>query len=139
MKVLMYYLSYEKMIVFPYRESTSGDFFPIVNFNLHYKGNVINTSALIDSGATISIFREEVAEELGLEIEKGKETYLGGIGGRIKGYIQVLKVEIAGKEFSCPVVFSREYLVSFNLLGRDSFFPKFKITFEEAKQNVQLD
>lgn len=126
------------MLIFPYRKSTGGNFFPIAAFTLYYKKNFIKTSALIDSGATISIFREEVAEELDIEIEKGVETYLGGVGGRIKGYIHILKVEVAGKKFRCPIVFSREYLVSFNLLGRESFFPKFSITFEEKKQFVQL-
>jgi hypothetical protein len=32
---------------------------------------------------------------------------LGGVGGRIIGYIHRLKTEIAGKKFLCPVVFSR--------------------------------
>ena len=84
-------------------------------------------------------YKDEVADELGIKIEKGEGIYLGGVGGRIKGYIHKLNVEIAGKKFNCPIVFSREYLVSFNLLGRDSFFPKFRIIFEEKKNQVQLD
>lgn len=126
------------MIISPYRKSTSGEFYPIIDVTLAYQKNLVRTTALIDSGATISVFKVEVAEELGIKIEKGKEMYLGGVGGRIKGYIHTLKVEIAGKKFSCPMVFSREYLVSFNLLGRESFFPKFRIIFEEKKNYVKL-
>ncbi len=94
--------------------------------------------ALIDSGATISVFRAEVADELGIDIEGGKEIYLGGVGGRIKGYIHKIDIETAGKKFRCPIVFSKEYLVSFNLLGREAFFPKFTIIFEEKENFVEL-
>lgn len=95
--------------------------------------------ALVDSGATISVFKDEVADELGIEIEKGKEISLGGVGGRIKGYIHTLKIEIASKTFSCPVVFSREYLVSFNLLGREAVFRQFKIIFEEKNSLIKFE
>jgi len=95
--------------------------------------------ALIDSGATVSIFKAEVAEILGISIENGKEIWLGGVGGHIKGYLHQVKIEAAGKKFVCPVVFSREYFVSFNLLGRQEFFKKFKIVFEEKKNRLRLE
>ena len=95
--------------------------------------------ALIDSGATVSIFKAEVAETLGISIENGKEIWLGGVGGHIKGYLHQVKIEAAGEKFVCPVVFSREYFVSFNLLGRQEFFKKFKIVFEEKKNRLRLE
>lgn len=94
---------------------------------------------MIDSGATVSVFKEDLAEQLDIVIESGKETYLGGVGGRIKGYIHKLEVEVAGKKFLCPIVFSHEYTVSFNLLGRESFFRQFKIVFEEKKNLLTLE
>src|SRR3990172_890 len=106
---------------FPYQKDARDEYFPIIDFLINHKNKVERTSALIDSGATISVFKDEIAQKLGIEIEKGKETYLGGVGGRIKGYIHELNVEIAGKKFLCPIVFSYEYLVSFNLLGREEF------------------
>jgi len=99
----------------------------------------VRSLALVDSGATISIFNEETADSLGIEIEKGKKTVLSGVGGRIVGYIHKLRVKIAEKEFICPIVFSREYLVSFNLLGRQAFFKKFRIVFEEKKNLLRLE
>lgn len=126
------------MISYPYQRSTNGNYFPIIDLKLYYKKIFLKTSALIDSGATISIFQEEVADELGIDIEGGKKTYLGGVGGRIKGYIHTLDVEIAAKRFLCPIVFSREYLVSFSLLGREAFFPKFTIIFEEKEKFIRL-
>ena len=127
------------MITYPYSKSAGGDSFPLVNFLLYHKTFATRTSALIDSGATISIFRDEVAEMLGIEIEKGKEIYLGGIGSKIKGYIHKIEIEIAGKKFIIPIVFSHEYTVSLNLLGREVFFKNFKITFEEKKNYLKLE
>lgn len=127
------------LAAFPYRSDPHGNIFPIIPLAITFADMTQEFYALIDSGATVSVFRMEVADELGIEIEKGKKIYLGGVGGRIKGYIHTLDVEIAGKKFRCPVVFSGEYLVSFNLLGREAFFPRFRIIFEEKKNQVQLN
>ncbi len=127
------------MTNFPYHKTTAGEYYPLIEFIVFHKKNAARTSALIDSGATISVFKVELAEQLGIEVEKGEETYLGGVGGRIKGYIHKLEVEIAGIRFVCPVVFSHEYTVSFNLLGRSKFFERFKIVFEEKKNLVRLE
>lgn len=125
--------------LFPYRFDASGNAFPVVPLSLEFGVKKREFFALIDSGATVSVFRSEVAESLGLNIEKGKEIYLGGVGGRIKGYLHRLKIEVAGKRFVCPIVFSHEYLVSFNLLGREEFFKRFRITFEENKNYLKLE
>lgn len=126
------------MTNFPYHKTLEG-YFPIIKLDLYYKNNVSETSALIDSGATVSVFRAEMGEQLGIDIEKGQEMYLGGVGGHIKGYLHKLEVRIAGKKFLCPIVFSREYVVSFNLLGREEFFKRFTITFEEKKNRLNLE
>lgn len=124
--------------VFPYYFNGS-DYYPVIPVVFVVGKKRIRAQALIDSGATISVFGEETAEILGVEIEKGKKTILGGVGGRIVGYIHKLRLRIAGKSFLCPIVFSREYLVSFNLLGRQEFFKRFKIVFEEKKNLVRLE
>ena len=127
------------MSIFPYRKNSTGNLFPVIELFVSNENRTARIFALIDSGATVSIFGEDVAEQLGVIIEKGKEIYLGGVGGRIKGYTHKLEVEIAGKKFFCPIVFSREYTVSFNLLGREAFFKKFRIVFEEKKNFLALE
>ncbi len=124
--------------IFKYHYNGEG-YFPVIPFYVSAGGKQLKLRALIDSGATISVFKDEVAEQLEIEIESGKEIYLGGVGGRIKGYIHELNLEIVGKKLFCPVVFSREYLVSFNLLGREAVFNQFKIIFEEKKKLLKLE
>lgn len=127
------------MKIFPYQKNSASDFFPVIDFLVSKNDRAARIFALVDSGATVSIFREDVAEQLGVVIENGKEIYLGGVGGHIKGYLHKLEVEIAGKKFICPVVFSHEYLVSFNLLSREAVFKQFKIIFEEKKNLLKLE
>lgn len=124
---------------FAYQKNSQGDYFPVVDFLVYHQKGFQRISALVDSGATVSIFKHDVAEQLGITIENKDEIYLGGVGGRIKGYLHQLEVAIAGKKFICPVVFSREYLVSFNLLGREAVFNQFKIIFEEKKKLLTLE
>ena len=125
--------------VFPYYKDFQGNFYPIIPLVLFNKSKRLDTDALVDSGASISIFQPAIAELLGIKILSGKEIYLGGVGGRIKGYIHSLKIAVASKNFVCPIVFSFEYHVSVNLLGRDSVFEKFRIIFEEKHRKISFD
>ena len=70
--------------VFPYKTDAKGNTFPVIPLTLQFRNKKKDFFALIDSGATVSIFRAEVADALGIEIEKGKQLYLGGVGGNIK-------------------------------------------------------
>lgn len=126
------------MISFPYHKTPHEEYFPIVRITTYYKNYIAQTSALIDSGASMSVFSPEVSEQLHLNIYEGNEIYLGGVGGRIKGYIHSIKLEIANKILTVPVVFSYEYRASFNLLGREGIFKNFKIIFEEKDYLIKL-
>lgn len=123
--------------VFSYFEK-DGQYFPIVEVKLKGPKNEIIVKALIDSGASFSVFRAEVAQELGLQIEKVKPVYLTGIGGRILGYLHTIPITLGSITFSCKIIFSSEFNVSFNLLGRDNFFAPFIISFYEQKRKVAV-
>lgn len=124
------------MTTFDYYKIPEGLFYPTASFNVAFRDRITNIQALVDSGATTSIFVGGVADALGIEIENGQETYLGGVGGRIRGFIHKLELVIAEKKLTVPVVFSREYTVSFNLLGRQGIFENFLITFDEKKKQT---
>lgn len=127
------------LTAFPYKIDAQRNYYPIIPLSLKLNGKKKEFFALVDSGATVSIFRSEVADSLGIDIQSGKEIYLGGVGGRIKGYIHKVEMETAGKKFLCPIVFSHEYLVSFNLLGREGVFKRFRVIFEEKKNQLKLE
>lgn len=115
-----------------------GQYFPVISVKLKGPKEEIIVEALVDSGASFSVFRPEVADYLGIRLDKGKPVYLTGIGGRILGYLHKLPVRVGGKKFICKVIFSREFTVSFNLLGRDNFFLPFLVTFHEKIRKIIL-
>ena len=112
--------------------------FPIIPITLIKENVEIDTDALVDSGANISVFREEIAECLEIVIEAGEEILLQGLGGRIVGYIHELNVKVDGEEFPCKVVFSKELTVGLNILGREGFFEYFQVTFNERGKEFIL-
>ena len=124
-------------INFPYTAKGERQY-PLVDIDLSKGRKSLLVKALVDSGASFSVFRPEIAEFLGVSIEKGEAFYLEGIGGRILGYLHLLNARVGSKNFRCKIVFSREFTVSFNLLGRDNFFENFLVTFDEKKKSITL-
>ena len=112
--------------------------FPLIPITLIKENVEIDTDALVDSGANISVFREEIAECLEIVIEDGEEILLQGLGGRIVGYMHELNVRVDDEEFPCKVVFSKELTVGLNILGREGFFEYFQVTFNERGKEVIL-
>ena len=98
----------------------------------------VTTSAIIDSGAAVSIFHGSLAMPLGITVESGEKRIFQGASAKLTGYVHKVRMAIAGKEFKCDVVFSDELSTSFNLLGRKSVFEKFKVVFNEAEKSVEL-
>lgn len=124
-------------LIFSYLEKGKV-FYPVVDFTIFGEKTSLVISALVDSGASFSIFRPEIAEYLEIDIEKGKPLFLEGVGGRILGYLHVASVHVGEKRFDCKIIFSREFTVSFNLVGRDNFFQQFIITFNEKQRQLIL-
>ncbi|MBU2578695.1 retropepsin-like domain-containing protein [Patescibacteria group bacterium] len=117
----------------------NNQWFPAIDITLQGPKRARKFKALIDSGASFSVFRAEIAELLELKLEKGEIVYLEGIGGRILGYMHKIKVSIDEQNFfKCKIVFSREFNVSFNLLGRNDFFLPFTISFLEKNKEILI-
>ena len=125
------------MLTFPYLRK-GGQHFPVVDVTFVGRSQPLTIKALVDSGASFSVFRADILDYLGLSLERGARLYLEGIGGRILGYVHRLPVRVGERAFVMAVVFSRELAVSFNLLGRDNFFRQFLITFDERGRRVRL-
>ncbi len=125
------------MKTYSYKQYRS-KYFPIIDILAIYKKRFANLAVLVDSGASISIFSRETAKQLGVDIKKGELLTMGGVGGFLKGYIHHLRLEIADKTISAPVVFSTEFTASFNLLGRMGVFDNFKIVFDEKNLTVSI-
>lgn len=125
------------MLTFPYLRKGQ-QFFPVVDVTLAVSRSPLTIRALVDSGATFSVFRAEILDYLGILLHRGSPLYLEGVGGRILGYRHSLPAQVGDKKFRLTVIFSRELTVSFNLLGRNNFFHKFLVTFDEPGRVIHL-
>ncbi len=123
---------------FPYLRLAPNVYAPIVPLEIWNHGRWIGQEGYVDSGATLSIFGEEVARLLGIRIEKGKRLSVRvGDGKEIPVYEHHLRVRFAGIIFNTPIGFSRQLGVGFNLIGRKGFFEKFRVCFNDRDKVVQ--
>jgi len=111
--------------------------YPLIQVVLIGPKDKIKILALLDSGADYSLFSLEVAERLGIKVEKGKRISLQGVAGQpFLGYLHEVPVQVEDITLKCKIVFSK---VRATLLGRDNFFLPFLITFNEKGQKVTVE
>jgi len=117
-----------------------GKYLPIIPIRLRsVEGEWITFDAYVDSGATYSIFTEEIGEILGIDVEKGDKIHITvGDGSLITAYLHSIEVWIGEYEFSAIVGFSKHLGIGFNILGRAGFFDRFRICFDEIKRTVEF-
>jgi predicted aspartyl protease len=113
--------------------------YPLIDVEMTGPKGSLVVKALVDSGATFSIFRPEIASYLGVSVNNGQSLYFQGIKSRILGYLHQIPLRVNGERFNCYIAFSPELEVSFNILGRNNFFLPFLITFNEKLQKVSIE
>jgi|SRR3989344_8365611 len=122
---------------FEYQE-LAGKLLPIVPIELKGK-EWISFDAYVDSGASYSIFHADIAEDLGIKLESGKEEYISMADrSQIKIYIHKISVKIAEKEFTAAIGFSRHLGIGFNIIGRLDIFSNFRICFDEKEKLIEF-
>ena len=97
--------------------------------------------ALVDSGAVISLFHNQVADAVGIDLSRGKPIYFSGIVGYVKGVLiddVVIELRELGFRTSIPIVFTEYISSDLAILGRKGFFEKFEIVFREWKRELKL-
>jgi len=132
-------------ITFRYKEvkrpDSSAVKIPAIPITLIGDKGSFDTVALIDSGADISVIPKDIAEILGLNL-KGDITDAFGIGGSARTIETKIRVIISkGHEryqLQLPIkVILGKYDFPV-LLGREGFFDKFKIIFDQQKEKISL-
>ena len=112
---------------------------PILILELTTKdGSILEVPALLDSGADRTNVNFQYADILGVKLGPACETI--GVGdGRIEGNIGDFSFTIRNTPWKMTV--PATYIKSKNvvvLLGREEFFDKFKIKFEQGHDTFEL-
>ncbi|MBU0694193.1 MAG: hypothetical protein KKC11_05935 [Candidatus Omnitrophica bacterium] len=93
--------------------------------------------AYVDTGAFYSIFCIQDAEFLGINYQKGKQSFATvGDGSLIPVYFHNLPIKIGNISFKATLGFSPRLGVGFNLLGRKDIFERFVVIFDDVKKVV---
>lgn len=113
---------------------------PVVSVIFQYGEKRFPYQVLIDTGADISIIHAEIAEQLGINLEKGDRFPFGGVCGTGIGYVHKVDLEIGGYVFkNVPVIFTRDiHPYGFGILGHEGLFDKTKLVFELAKKQFEI-
>lgn len=123
------------MIKFPYLLKGL-NYFPVLRLMIKHVDKTFKTDALVDSGASISVFQAAIAGFFGIDITKGEQIFLQTINGKVVAYAHEFPISFGDLTFNCKIAFSEELTTSFNILGRDNFFSFFRITFDEANKEL---
>ena len=114
-------------------------YYPLIDIELIGSRGNLMVKALVDSGATLSLFQSEIAEYLGISIRDGQGFYFNGLNEKIFGYLHRIPVKVNQKRFDCNIAFSPELELTFNILGRNNFFFPFLITFNEKHKKILIE
>jgi len=96
--------------------------------------------ALIDTGATFSLFSLQVAEVLGLSIIEGRREQLTTLGGSFTAYAHAVELDIAdGWSLGQVEVLFAERDIPRNLLGRTDFLVRVQLGLWERAGIIYLN
>jgi hypothetical protein len=117
-----------------------GSNFPIIPLELRLSdGPWVASEALVDSGASVSLFDGQIGRVLGLSINRGKRIRPVGIGGTISAFLHRIRLRIGDEEFEAEVAFTESQRLPLNLLGRKPVFERFLVTFDERARQTILE
>ena len=115
-------------------------YYPLVVIRIAYKHHLGREFyALVDSGSDRNLFPASLGILVGMNIKKGTEVTIGGIGRiNIKAFTHKITLYLGTKRFETEADFSFDQQVP--LLGRNGFFNLFQsVTFKENKKVMTIE
>lgn len=123
-------------LAFPQREFVLR---PVIPISLLYKKKSLRYEALVDSGSDYILFPAALGKKLGINVESGQRESVSGVSGpALSIYFHHLVIEIGGHKFKVYVGFAENINQNFAILGQNSFFNVFKITFNLKKKEIEI-
>lgn len=105
--------------------------FPAIPIGLIGPKHAVDTIAVIDTGATCSLFSGLRAPAIGLELSAGKRIHLASLSAISLAFLHRVTLELFGMRISCEVAFS-EVPIRRELLGRHDVFSQVRFAFREG-------
>ena len=110
---------------------------PTILVKVQYQEKTQDIYALVDSGADYCMFPSEVGEQLGIDVNSGKEDTVIGIGNQpYTFYFHNIDIIVGGHKNEAWAGFSDR--VPWPLLGQEGFFDRFEVKFNFRKKRVEI-
>ena len=104
----------------------------------HSGSRAIDVDARLDPGATFCIFERLIGEDLGLEIEKGKQHPIGAVTGTFLTFDHFVPFSVEDFYFEGIVYFAKDYTFNRNVLGRIGFLNRVLIGLNDYAGKLYL-
>ena len=115
---------------------------PVIQIILKNKENVVGYNVLIDSGADICLFDQNIGEAIGIDIKKGKLKEVFGVGGKASAYyVHPIMIEVGGWEYKIEAGFMPDVagrVMPYGIVGQKGFFEFFKVIFDKNSEEIEL-
>lgn len=94
--------------------------------------------AIIDSGATRTLFHADFLKYLGVDLTSGEREAIQGIGGKESTYLHEIALYIPGGAVKIKAAF-KDGLPVAGLLGMQGFFEFFKVSFDPEARACEIE
>ena len=115
---------------------------PVIPIKLKHGDQEIGYHVLVDSGADMCLFHAEIGQAIGIDITKGRQREVFGVGGKASTYYQHRVIlEVGGWVYEIdagflPTVGGR--VVPYGIVGQLGFFEFFKVVFDKRSDEIEL-
>lgn len=115
---------------------------PVIEVRIKNKDQSVRYEVLVDSGADICLFDEEVGTAIGIDVRKGTPKEVIGVGGKTSTYyVHKIGIEVGGWPYEIEAGFMPKvapYTVPYGLVGQKGFFDIFVVKFDLLKEEIEL-
>lgn len=122
-------------LLYRYARTNEGITIPV---SLSWGGLVERAQAKVDTGAENCLFRREIGEALGIEIESGLFKTFGTLTGTIPAYGHEVQLQSFDLSFHSFVYFAERYDLPRNLLGSIGWFRNLKFGLVDYEELLYL-
>ena len=115
---------------------------PVIPIKVILGEEVIDYQVLVDSGADLCLFSEEVGQAVNIDVRSGKKYEVSGVGGKFSVfYLHKVKIEVGGWRYDIEAGFMPEVagrVMPYGIVGQRGFFDNFIVKFDLLKEEVEL-
>ena len=115
---------------------------PVIPVTLQHGENKIGYEVLVDSGADLCIFHEEIGTALGVNVRSGEKREVFGVGGKASFYyLHTITLSVGGWPYKIEAGFMPNvsgHVMGYGVVGQKGFFDLFVVKFDLLKEEIEL-